>query len=204
VHVNWISDQARAYQQLPIRFGIERAHPAVSCDSWLIDWPAGALGGEARRDAPADVPGDLAFRLRAAMLGSFGISAPLGLWTGEDGALAARHVGWYRRHVRPLLMTGDQYWLTPPPPVDPARSDWAAMWFVAKDGGRGVLFAFRLAGAAAAKALALPGLRAGAAYAVRPMEGAERRMAGSALAAGLEVRLAARFRAALVVVEATA
>jgi hypothetical protein len=36
--------------------------------------------------------GDLAFRLRVAMLGTFGISAPIDRWSRSDITTAAAHV----------------------------------------------------------------------------------------------------------------
>jgi alpha-galactosidase len=151
-HTNWLSDRAAALAKLAIHFGMQRAHPAICCNDWLIDWPPGEHSG-----APGiDRRGDLPFRLRVAMLGSFGISAPIDLWSDADRAVAAAHVALYRAHVRPLLHHGDQFQLTEPPPID-GNGDWAAMWYLAPDRRRGVLFAFRLRGQAERR-FALPGM----------------------------------------------
>ena len=183
-HTNWISDQPRAVAKLAIHFGMQRAHPAVVCNDWLVDWPARSYSGV----DGVDLRGDLLFRLRVAMLGSFGISAPLGLWSEDQQAVVRAHVTRYRAGVRALVHMGDQYQLTDPPPLD-GEGDWAAMWFVAKDGRSGVLFAFRLLGEAE-RIFALPGLTAG-----------ERRLAGegaSLTGDGVRVVLAETFSSALV------
>jgi alpha-galactosidase len=186
-HTNWISDNPQAVAKLAIHFGMQRAHPAVSCNDWLVDWPARRYSGIAGIDGR----GDLSFRLLVAMLGSFGISAPLGLWTEADRSVARAHVGLYRARVRALVQFGDQYQLTAPPPLDGA-GDWAAMWFAAKDGTRGALFAFRLDGGPA-REFALPGVDPGARI-VRG-EGVER------LAGGVRVTLERPFSAVLVLLE---
>jgi hypothetical protein len=176
--------------KLAIHFGMQRAHPAVCCNDWLVDWPPRAFSGV----EGIDRRGDLEFRLRVAMLGSFGISAPIDRWSEADRAVATAHVTLYRDRLRPLIQDGDQYQLTEAPPLD-GRGDWAAMWYVAKDGGAGVLFAFRLEGAAGRDFL-LPGLR----------EGAWRVMGegGTATGGSLRVMLPDRFRSALLLVEVAA
>ncbi len=187
---NWISDQPQAVAKLAIHFGMQRAHPAVCCNDWMVDWPARSYSGV----EGVDLRGDLAFRLRVAMLGSFGISAPLGVWSAGQMAVAREHVALYRAVVRGLVAEGDQYLLTEAPPLD-GRGEWAAVWYAAKDGSRGVLFAFRLEGAAERR-FALPGLRAGA-----------WRVRGDGVVAaegGVEVTLAGRFASVLAVVEVDA
>src|SRR6185503_12957496 len=68
-HTNWMSDQAGAVRKLAIHFGTQLAHPAVTCNDWLIDWPGDPKGqpGQAESEALVDGRGDLAFRLRVAM-----------------------------------------------------------------------------------------------------------------------------------------
>lgn len=187
-HTNWISDQPQAVAKLAIHFGIQRAHPAISCNDWLVDWPPRSYPGVPGIDRRGDLP----FRLRVAMLGAFGLSAPIADWSDADRATVREHVRLYRDTLRPLLLHGDQHQLTAPPPLD-GHGTWAAIWYVAKGGERGVLLAFRLEGAAT-QAFALPGLRPG------PW-----RIAGDPaeqVAGGLRLTLAAPFSAALVVVEA--
>ncbi|MCZ7544325.1 MAG: GH36 C-terminal domain-containing protein, partial [Anaerolineae bacterium] len=67
------------------------------------------------------------------------------------------------------------------------NGDWAGVWYVAKDGSVGVLFAFRLASANTEYRFALPALEKDVAYCVRPFEGGEARLRGDDLAAGLLV-----------------
>ncbi len=189
-HTSWLSDQPQAVAKLAIHFGMQRAHPAVCCNDWLVDWPPRAHSGV----EGIDHRGDLEFRLRVAMLGSFGISAPIDGWSEADLAIAAAHVALYRDRVRALIQDGGQYQLTEAPPLD-GQGDWAAIWHVAKDGGAGVLFAFRLEGAAE-RSFALPGLREG----VWRVTGEGGAPAGS----GLRVTLPERFRSALLLVDVTA
>lgn len=186
-HTNWLSDQPQALAKLAIHFGMQRAHPAVACNDWLIDWPPRTYSGI----ETVDHRGDLAFRLRVAMLGSFGISAAIDTWDEADLSVVADHVTLYRWHLRTLIENGDQYQLTEAPPID-GRGEWAAMWYVAKDGSRGVLFAFRLEGASS-QDFALPGLRDGLRLVTG--EGGELRNGG------IVVRLNEPFRSALLLIE---
>jgi alpha-galactosidase len=196
-HTNWMSDQTQALVTLAIRFGSHLAHPAVACNAWLIEWPPhDAL----HQRQWTDERGDLAFRTRVAMLGAFGISAPVERWSAEEVALVRAHVEWYRRQVQPLIQTGDQYLLSDPPPVD-GNGDWATVWFASKGADHGVLFAFRLASADDNRSYALPGLDTAARYAVTTFEGERTEWTGAELANGVTVKAAAPYRSALLAVE---
>ncbi len=199
-HVNWMSDQASALRKLAIHFGTQLAHPAVVCNDWLIDWPGQS---EAPDQPPAlvDPRGDLAFRLRVAMLGTFGISAPVHRWSEADRATAAAHVAIYKTSLRAIIHHGDRYALTPPPPPE-GNGDWAAVWHVTKDGLQGVLFAFRLAGPEKKRTFPLRGLRKGRRYRLSFQDGPQRTATGAELEAGLGVVLDQTFRSALCLVEA--
>jgi alpha-galactosidase len=200
-HLNWISDQPGALRKLAIHFGSQLAHPAVECNDWLIEWPPGSIAGYDDEDAAGlDERGDLPFRLRVAMLGSFGVSARADHWPEADFAVAARHIALYREALRTIIHHGDQYLLTASPEVD-GSGDWAAIWYVAKDGMRGVLFAFRLAGGEASRSFPLPGLAGGRRYRVRLFSGAVTELAGEALTAGLMIAVPERFQSELCVVE---
>lgn len=196
-HVNWISDQAGVLHKLAIHFGTRLAHPAVACNDWLIDWM-----GSDREDGPAltDDRGDLPFRLRVAMLGSFGISAPIEQWPEDDLNVAAAHVTLYKERLRAIIQHGDQYFLTMPPPPD-GNGDWAAIWYAAKDGSAGVLFAFRLAGPHPGRLFQLPGLRAAGRYRVSLFSGGTAVKSGEALARGFVIEIAETFRSELCLVE---
>lgn len=199
-HVNWMSDQSGALRKLAIHFGIQLAHPAVVCNDWLIDWP----GRSETPDQPAsfvDPRGDLPFRLRVAMLGTFGISAPVHRWPDEDLAVAAAHVALYRTRLRAIIHHGDRYALTRSPPAD-GNGDWAAVWYAAKDGLSGVLFAFRLAAADATRLFSLRGLHRQQRYLVRFQGAQQMEATGEALEEGLAITLPERFRSALCLVEA--
>ena len=194
-HVNWMSDQTNPLMNLAIHFGSQLAHCAFECNDWLVEWPPHSAVG-----AEADPRGDLAFRTRVAMLGSFGISARVERWTEDDKAMVKTHVNWYKQIIQPIILNGDQYLLTEAPPLD-GNGDWAAVWYAAKNGERGVLFAFRLAGTDAHHLLRLPGLSPNARYRLRSPEGWTAERSGEELAEGLVVDLDEPYRSALVYVE---
>jgi alpha-galactosidase len=196
-HANWMSDQTQPLVNLAIHFGSHLAHPAVERNNWLVEWPPhDAL----HKRQWTDDRGDLAFRTRVAMLGTFGISAPVERWSEAEVAHVREHVIWYKQLVQPLIQTGDHFLLTGPPPLD-GNGDWAAVWYVGKDAEKGVLFAFRLASGIGERTFALPGLDPSRRYAVTPFGGERVERSGEELAAGLMVTADERFRSALVAVE---
>lgn len=198
-HVNWMSDMVQPLRNLSIHFGSHRAHPAVACNDWLIDWPPLSETHHLGRWNAPDARGDLAFRLRVAMLGSFGISSALTRWTAEEIAAARTHVDWYKAVARPLIHHGDQYILTDQPPLD-GNGDWAAMWFAAKDGARGAGLFFRLGGDATRR-FALPGLAAGGRFHVRVNDVTLGILSGAELAAGIAVGCPGPYTSAAVTAE---
>ncbi len=201
-HVNWISDQPGPLRKLAIHFGSQLAHPAVVCNDWLVEWPPGSISGYDDDEAGAlEERGDLPFRLRVAMLGSFGISARVDEWPAGDFAIAAAHVALYRDTLRAIIQFGDQYLLTRAPAAD-GSGDWAAIWYAAKNRRRGALFAFRLDGAEASRKFRLPGLSPRARYRVSHGSGEIVETTGEALEAGVVVTIADRYRSELASVEA--
>jgi alpha-galactosidase len=201
-HVNWISDQPGALRKLSIHFGIQLAHPAMVCNDWLIEWPPGSIAGYDDDETDGqDERGDLPFRLRVAMLGSFGISSRADRWPEADMATATAHIALYRQKLRPIIQFGDQYLLTPAPAGD-GTGDWAAIWYAAKDKSGGVLFAFRLAGADATRVFGLPGLGPSTRYRVGTFGGDVMEVNGAALGKGIAVTVAGQFQSELYVVEA--
>lgn len=196
-HTNWMSDHTQALVKLAIHFGSQLAHPAIECNDWLIDWPPQYTGHTALTQ---DERGDAVFRTRVAMLGSFGISAPVERWSAADLAAVKQHIVWYKEYVRPLVQTGNQYLLTDAPPLD-GEGDWAAIWYTAKDADCGVLFVFRLASTESQHTFVLPGLRPDVAYRLRTPEGLDITRRGSELATGLLVTVDTVFRSALMFVE---
>ncbi len=201
-HLNWISDQPGALRKLAIHFGSQLAHPAVACNDWLIEWPPGSIAGYDEEDAGSlDERGDLPFRLRVAMLGSFGISARADQWPEPDFATAAAHIALYRDTLRAIIHHGDQYLLTHPPAVD-GSGEWAAVWYVTKDGLHGVLFAFRLGSEQASHVFPLPGLAKGLRYRVRWFGREVSEAAAESLTSGLTVTMPRQFQSELCVIEA--
>ncbi|HET9149009.1 MAG TPA: alpha-galactosidase, partial [Alphaproteobacteria bacterium] len=196
-HVNWISDEIGALRKLAIHFGTELNHPAVVCNDWLVDW-VGSGNDEA---ALKDPRGDLAFRLRVAMLGSFGISARIDRWPDADVDVVADHIAIYKDKLRPIIHHGDQYYMTQPPPPD-GNGDWAAVWYLSPGSSAGVLFAFRLAGTASGRIFRLPGLVPDSQYRISYMSGEAVVASGAELNRGLAVKLPERFRSELCLIEA--
>jgi alpha-galactosidase len=193
-HTNWMSDQTNPLQNLAIHFGSHLEHTAIACNDWLIEWPP-----HSHFDPVDDLRGDLAFRTRIAMLGTFGVSAPVDDWTESDIQVVKTHVDWYKRLVRPVIHHGDQYLLTEAPPLD-GQGDWAAVWFASKDRRQGILFAFRLEGPQAEHLFEIPGLHPDWQYRLNTPEGLEWTQSGSALAGGLHVTLDTPFQSMLVAV----
>jgi hypothetical protein len=106
-------------------------------------------------------------------------------------------VALYRDLVRAVVHHGDQYLLTRPPDVD-GSGEWAAIWYVAKDASRGVLFAFRLGSEQAARVFPLPGLIDGRGYRVRLFDGSVSRVSADQVT----VTVPGKFQSELCMVEA--
>lgn len=202
-HVNWISDQPGPLRKLAIHFGSQLAHPAVTCNDWLVEWPPGTIQGYDDADEALRHLGDLPFRLRVAMLGSFGISARVDQWSEADLAIAADHIRFYQRHLRPVIQHGRQYLLTMPPAPD-GSGDWAAIWYTRRDRSGGVLLAFRLSGPDAGRTFRLPGLSRDRRYQARAFDASDWTDLDAPLEHGLSVHLDGRFQSAMVRVRATA
>jgi alpha-galactosidase len=198
-HVNWMSDQWQAVKNLAIHFGSHLAHPAKLCNDWLIDWPEPPADAEQKADASLewhwDARGNLKFRLRIAMLGTFGLSSKLDLWTPDEIAIAREHIAWYKAKARDVIANGDQYLLTEPPPLA-GNGDWAAIWYAAKDQSRGVGYCFRLEGRDAERTFALAGLDPEGTYEIAFLDGGVKRRTGKELAAGIGVSIAENFGSA--------
>ena len=171
-HVNWISDQPGALRKLAIHFGTQLAHPAVACNDWLVEWPPGNIAGYDEEDAGTlDERGDLPFgcvsRCWAASASARGRTAGPRPTSRPRRRMSRFTV----TTVRAVVHHGDQYLLTRPPDAD-GSGEWAAIWYVAKDASRGVLFAFRLGSEQAARVFPLPGLTGGRRYRARLFDGA--------------------------------
>jgi alpha-galactosidase len=199
-HVNWISDQPGPLRKLAIHFGSQLPHPAVTCNDWLVEWPPGNIPGYDDADDELRHLGDLPFRLRVAMLGSFGISARVDHWAEADLAAAAAHIAFYRQHLRAVIQHGRQYLLTMPPAPDGGGA-WAAIWYTRRDRLGGVLFAFRLAGDETSRTFRLPGLDSTRRYRVRAFEARHWTNLPAPLDRGISVHLPNRFSSALFRVE---
>ena len=198
-HTYWISDQTHPLMKLAIHFGSQLAHPPEQCNDWLVEWPP----HEGQHDdlrSPGGEQGDLPFRLGIAMLGNFGVSAPLNRWSDGDMAVVKKHILWYKQFVRPLLPLSRQYLLTDAPPLN-GNGDWAAIWYAHPEGAGGVLFAFRLANGQSARTFPLPGLNEQTLYRLTPVDGQFITRTGQELRAGIEVEADAPFCSVLLSVD---
>jgi alpha-galactosidase len=199
-HVNWMSDQWQAIKNLAIHFGSQLAHPAKLCNDWLINWPKPSNDDPRATDASLewrwDERGDLRFRLRVAMLGTFGLSSKLDLWTPEEVELARQHIAWFKDNARDVIETGNQYLLTDPPPLS-GHGDWAGIWYASKDGSRGVGYFFRLEGKEEEQRFGLEGLRPEATYEVAFLDGGMRKLSGKELADGIDIAIGGMFDSAV-------
>lgn len=190
-HTNWMSDQSNAIENLSIHFGSQLAHPPEECNDWLIEWPPHDTG---RPGISGDQRGGLTFRTMVAMLGSFGISAPLDRWSEDDLQRTRENIHWYKTYIAPMLTRSDQYMLTEQPPPD-GESDWAAVWYADKDAAGGNLSVFRLGGSSSATFTAeLHGLDPDATYEVITPDGSPAATKGNELS----VRIDQPFSAQLV------
>ena len=189
----WISDNVDPKASLQLQHGATLQFAPEVCNHWMVgDKESGEV------DASAD-PGWWDFMLRVPMNGSFGVSSRLLDWSPAIRERAAANVALYKR-IREVISTGDVYHLTPPP--DAKRpTGWAAFEYVAEDGGRAVLTAYRLAGGAPEETFRLRGLSPEATYEVALDGKPAGRATGAELAAGVRVALAAEWRAAVFEIE---
>ncbi len=192
-HVTWMSDMVSSVNALGIRFGSSHAYAARAVNHWLVHWPHDWPWWEGVQPGL----GDLDFRTRVAMMGSFGIGAPLDRWSEADLERLHHHVKIYK-DLRHLICDGNEVRLTPDPPRDGTGS-WAAMLFVAQDGSEAALFAFRLRSTSLHRTFRVPDLWPDTRYVVTDdadelvIETTGRALAGL----GIEVSLPRRFTSTL-------
>lgn len=196
----WMSDQTQALPNLSIHFGSQLAHLPEECNDWLVDWPphdstCGLTSVDAR--------GDLDLRAHVAMLGSFGISAPVGRWSEADKRRCTQHVAWYKDNIRPLFAGCDQYLLTDQPGLDGAGG-WGAVWYVADDGAAGHLTTVRLSEGPPSQGFPLHGLDSDRLYEVSTPDCVVGRYSGRELGeTGMDVLLEQPFTSQVFGVRAT-
>lgn len=178
--VTWMSDMVSPLNALSIRFGMSRVLSPRYLNNWLVQWPAGHISNEEMdivSPDPAAVP-DILFRAHVAMMGSFGISAPVDDWGQEDIRRVADQVALYRS-LRRIIQNGSCYRFT----EDPVRGvnwDWASMGFHHEEDKTAVLFAYRLLGDEDSLDIRLPSSWRARSIAVLAGE-AETRLKGSEL-----------------------
>ncbi len=121
----WTSDNTEAFDRLRIQEGFSFAYaPKVMMD-WVTDVPN--MNG---RSTP------LQFRFLVAMQGALGIGGNLNKWSGDDMALAARMIAYYKS-IRPTVQEGNLYRL-----FSPREGSLTVNEYVSQDGRQAVLFAF--------------------------------------------------------------
>jgi alpha-galactosidase len=186
---SWMSDQTQAVANLAIHLGSQLVRPAELCNDWLIEWPPHDTGAGL---SAADTRGDLRFRTHVAMMGAFGISAPLDRWSAHDFAEVSGSVTWYKNHQQRLLPRSKQYLLGSPPSID-GDTEWNGVWYAEENGASGTALLFRLQGQEEFLAR-MPGLDSQVEYTVHGIPGKPAlRMSGDNLANGLNVRLDSPF-----------
>lgn len=196
-HSTWISDRVDPKASLQLRHGCSVQFTPGICNHWMVgDTDRGVV-------TPGGAPGWHDFMFRVAMNGQFGISSRVHEWDAALRERAKANVALYKR-VRSTIADGDVYHLTDPPPnVNP--TGWMAIQYVAPEGARSVVTAYRLAGGAATRAFPLRGLRVDASYRVLREGQPPRTLRGAELmSAGLPVSLDAEWRAAVFELEVVA
>lgn len=123
----WVSDNTDALDRLRIQDGYSRIYPARAMASWVTDVPNFGTG----RSLP------LRFRFLVAMTGVLGVGADLTRWSDAELAQARTLVELYK-DVRPVVQHGRLHRLSEGLP--PGHT---AVQYVAEDGDRVVVFAFR-------------------------------------------------------------
>lgn len=187
--VTWMSDQTQAITNLAIHLGSQLSHPPEECNDWLVEWPP----HDTRHGRGAvDERGDLAFRTRVAMLGSFGVSAPLQRWSENELDFLADKIDWYKTRHRPLLPRSDQYLLGDDSNVD-GLSSWSAIWYADQNQRGGHALVFQLDSDERSTALCLSGMDDNRVYDIRIGESRTFTATGSELASGLTVPLSGRY-----------
>lgn len=193
---SWMSDQTQAIANLAIHLGSQLVRPAELCNDWLIEWPPHDTGAGL---TAADTRGDLQFRTHVAMMGAFGISAPLDRWSVQDVAEVSGWVAWYKNHQQQLLPRSNQYLLGSPPSID-GDTDWNGVWYAAQNGTSGTALLFRLNGREEFLAR-MPGLDSQLKYTVHGIPGQPTLgMSGDDLEDGVAIRLDSPFSSAAITV----
>jgi alpha-galactosidase len=176
-----------------LAYGCTLAFSPQVCNHWMV---GGGEGEQATVDA-SEPPGWWDFMLRVPMNGQFGISSRVFDWSPALRKRAAANVGMYKR-LRPVIVAGDVYHLTPPPSNQNPKG-WMGLQYITEDKKRSVLMAYRLGDSNAEETFKLRGLDPGAWYKVT-VDGKELPpMAQQELAVrGLSLKLDAEWRSAVV------
>ena len=182
---SWMSDQTQAVTNLAIHLGAQLAQPPELCNDWLIEWPPHDTGAAL---SAADQRGDLTFRTHVAMLGAFGISAPLQRWNAAEFTTVANSVAWYRQHQQHLLPRSKQFLLGSAPSIY-GETDWGGAWYASQDASHGTALLFRLDGPPDILAQ-MPALDPSLSYVVHGLPGkGPETLSGAELEEGVIVRL---------------
>jgi alpha-galactosidase len=188
-HTTWLSDMVTPAPSAQLAYGCTVEFAPEVCNHWMV---GDDDHGHVDLTKP---PGWWDFLFRVPMNGQFGVSSRILDWSTELRACAAANIALYKR-LRQTIDGADVYHLTAQPAHDDPQG-WMAIQYVAQDGGRSVVLAYRLAHGGDQETFRLRGLAARR-YAVD----ADGRPAGSYTAEelagrGLAVKLDAEWRAAV-------
>ena len=172
----WTSDNTDPVDRLSIQRGAAYGFPAKTMVNWVT--------GQSRHGT--EIP--LRFYFHVAMAGNLGIGSDLPGWSAEDRAFAREMIALYKE-IRPVVQSGDQYWL-----ASPFDSPQPAVQFVARDGRESVVFAYQPTETVRPRTperttMVLHGLEPDATYQVRQDSTAYEASGSALMASGVEVEL---------------
>lgn len=187
----WPSDNTDAFDRLRIQEGFSYAYAPQIMMAWVTDVP-----NFNHRSTP------LEFRFLTAMMGSLGIGANLNKWSGQENAIAAKMIAYYKS-IRATVQQGKLYRL-----FSPRMGELTANQYVSINGRQSVLFALQRSQqyGRPAPAIRLQGLDEQAVYRIKPLDDKllERRTALSGaylMHHGLNLRLTGDFDGTSVLLE---
>jgi alpha-galactosidase len=197
-HTNWLSDVVAPLPSVQLAWGCTMEFLPEMCNHWMVGEGEGD-GASVDNNAP---PGWWDFLFRVPMNGQFGISSRVFDWSPSLRQRAAENVALYKR-IRTVIQGSDVYHLTPSPSHQDPQG-WMALQYVSGDRTRSVLMAYRLRGSKPERHWKLRGLDPAAWYRItidgkpRPNPVSQQELAVT----GLQVRLDAEWRAAVVELQA--
>ena len=194
-HTTWISDRTLPKPSLQLAYGATLEFTPQVCNHWMVgDEENGAVN-------LSQPPGWWDFMFRVPMNGQFGVSSRVFDWSADLRRRAADNIALYKR-LRPLIVAGDCYHLTPPPAHDNPEG-WMALQYTGEKRLRSILMAYRLGKSEPRQTFKLRGLADNQLYRLTQDGQSKAELTGLQLAReGVPVNLPAEWRAAVVEIEA--